>query len=274
FIFHGELPPYLMAKDLILHIIGEIGVDGATYCAMEFDGEAIRRLNVDERMTICNMAIEAGGKSGIIAADAVTTAYVQGRTDQSFEPATSDDDAEYMRVFEFNAPDLEPTVACPHSPGNRSLARELTDVSIDRCYIGSCTGGKTTDFIAAAVVLAGKEVKVDTYIVPATTEIDADLDRCIVAGKSLREVFQNAGCKLGPASCAACLGGPVDTFGRANEPIKVLSTTNRNFPGRMGHKQAEVYLASPLTVAASALRGKITDPREYVDAPTTIGIAK
>ena len=137
-------------------------------------------------------------------------------------------------------------------------------MKIDRSYIGSCTGGKTTDFIAAAAVLAGRKVKVETFIVPATTETDADLDRCKVAGKGLREIFLAAGCKVGPASCAACLGGPVDTFGRANEPVTVVSTTNRNFPGRMGHKDAAIYLASPLTAAASALTGRITDPRDCI----------
>ncbi len=274
FVFHGELPPYLMAKDLILHVIGEIGVDGATYRAMEFDGPAIRGLNVDERMTICNMAIEAGGKNGVISADEVTMEYVRGRTDKDFEPVSSDADAEYAATMEFDASKLEPTVACPHSPGKRALARKLADVKIDRAYIGSCTGGKTTDFMAAATVLAGKEVKVETFIVPATTEIDADLDRCIVARKSLRQIFLAAGCLVRPARCAACLGGPVDTFGRANEPINVVSTTNRNFPGRMGHGEAGIYLASPLTAAASALTGRITDPRDHIQATTTCGATK
>ncbi len=135
---------------------------------------------------------------------------------------------------------------------------------IDRAYIGSCTGGKTTDLVAAASVLAGGRVKVDTYVVPATVEVDMDMDRCKVGDRTLRRIFQDAGCKIGPASCAACLGGPPDTFGRANEPINVISTTNRNFPGRMGHKDAGVFLASPLTAAASALAGRITDPRDYV----------
>ncbi len=269
FIFHGQLQPHVMAKDIILHIIGEIGTDGATYCAMEFAGEAISALNIDERMTICNMAIEAGGKNGVIAADEVTTTYVRARSDKPFQIVTSDDDAEYAKVFAFDAGKLEPTVACPHSPGNRATARELSDVKIDRSYIGSCTGGKTTDFLAAAEVLAGNRVKVETFIVPATTEVDADLDRCCVKGKTLRGIFLQAGCLIGPASCAACLGGPVDTFGRANEPIRVVATTNRNFPGRMGHKQAEVYLASPLTAAASALTGKITDPRDFIPAAAT-----
>ena len=262
FVFRGQMPPYLMAKDLILHIIGQIGTDGATYCAMEFAGPAVTGLDIDERMTLCNMAIEAGAKNGIIAADGVTIDYVRARTKKPFQIVQSDPDAEYMKVFEYDVARLEPTVAQPHSPQNASPARKLRGVKIDRAYIGSCTGGKTRDFIAAATVLAGKTVQVDTYIVPATTEVDADLDRCKVGGKTLRQVFQAAGCKIGPASCAACLGGLADTFGRANEPIAVISTTNRNFPGRMGHKQAGVYLASPLTAAASALVGKITDPRD------------
>ena len=271
FIFNGQLPPYLMAKDLILHVIGQIGTDGATYCAMEFAGEVIGALNVDERMTICNMAIEAGGKNGIIAADSVTEAYVRARTDKPFQSVASDADAEYAEVYEYDVRQLAPTVACPHSPGNRAEARQVADVKVDRSYIGSCTGGKTTDFIAAATVLAGKTVKVETFIIPATTETDADLDRCRLGGKTLREIFTAAGCTIGPASCAACLGGPVDTLGRANEPITVVSTTNRNFPGRMGHKQAQIYLASPLTAAASALTGRITDPRDYIDTDRPVG---
>ncbi|MBS3733692.1 MAG: 3-isopropylmalate dehydratase large subunit [Phycisphaerae bacterium] len=265
FTFNGAMPDYLMAKDLILHVIGEIGVDGATYAAMEFDGEAIRSLDMDERCTICNMAIEAGGKNGIIAADETTLAYVRDRAaDDAPEPVVyeSDADAEYAATYTLDAGALAPTVARPHSPGNRATAGELSDVRIDRAYIGSCTGGKTADFAAAARVLAGREVAVETFIVPATTEVDADLDRVQVDGQSLRAIFAAAGCTIGPASCAACLGGPADTFGRANEPLTVVSTTNRNFPGRMGHKEAQIYLASPLTAAASAVAGRITDPRD------------
>ncbi|MGA2265824.1 MAG: 3-isopropylmalate dehydratase large subunit [Phycisphaerae bacterium] len=262
FVFHGSMPPYLMAKDLILHVIGEIGTDGAAYRAMEFTGSAVDALNIDERMTLCNMATEAGAKNGIIAADQVTLDYVCARTDKPFQVCQSDADAAYAKVYEFDASKLEPTVAQPHSPDRRATARQLKDVRIERVYIGSCTGGKTTDFQAAAKILADKTVKVDTYIVPATVEVDADLDRLQVGGETLRKIFQDAGCRIGPASCAACLGGPVDTFGRVNEPMKVVSTTNRNFPGRMGHKQAGIYLASPLTAAASALTGKITDPRD------------
>ncbi len=264
FVFDGLLPPFVMAKDVILHVIGEIGTDGATYCAMEFAGEAINAMNVDERMTVCNMAIEAGAKNGIIAADEVTCRYVRGRTDKPFEPVASDDDAEYAAEFRYDASKFVPTVACPHSPGNRAAASELDRVKIDRSYIGSCTGGKTTDFIAAAKILSGRKVSAETFIVPATTEVDADLDRNEVDGKTLREIFIQAGCRVGPASCAACLGGPVDTFGRANEPLTVVSTTNRNFPGRMGHKDARIYLASPLTAASSAVNGHITDPREFM----------
>ncbi len=265
FVFNGEMPHYLMAKDLILHAIGEIGTDGATYRAMEFAGDAVSSLNMDERMTICNMAIEAGGKNGIIAPDEKTLEYVRSRAAADapeFECVYSDNDAEYEKVYEFNVADIEPTLACPHSPDKRAAARELAGVKIDRSYIGSCTGGKTTDFIEAAKLLAGRHVKAETFIVPATVEVDMDLDRCRVGEKTLREIFAASGCKIGPAGCAACLGGPQDTFGRANQPLTVVSTTNRNFPGRMGSKDAQIYLASPLTAAASALTGKITDPRD------------
>ena len=266
FVFNGEMPPYLMAKDLILHIIGEIGVDGATYRAMEFAGEAIDSLNVEERCTICNMAIEAGGKNGIIAPNDETLEYVRLRTDKPFEVVTGDDDANFAAVIEFDTAAIEPTVARPHSPGNRATARSISDVKLDRSYIGSCTGGKTTDFIAAAEVFArsGKPVAIETFIVPATVEVDMDLDRCTVGDKGLRAIFADAGCRIGPASCAACLGGPHDTFGRIKdgETVNAIATTNRNFPGRMGSKDAGVYLASPQTAAASALTGHITDPRD------------
>jgi len=268
FTWKGVAPPWVMAKDFVLHVIGEIGFDGATYKAMEWDGEAVFAFSMDERITMTNMAIEAGGKNGVIAADEVTVAYVEDRARENAPPfkiVHSDDDAEYELHMEFDASKLEPTVAQPHDPGKRALARELTDTSIDRAYIGSCTGGKTTDMLAAARVLDGQKVAVDTFVVPATPEIDMDLDRMKVGGKTLRQVFQDAGCRIGPASCAACLGGPRDTFGRANEPIKVVSSTNRNFPGRMGHKQAGIYLASPLTTAASAITGHITDPRDHYD---------
>jgi 3-isopropylmalate/(R)-2-methylmalate dehydratase large subunit len=226
---------------------------------------------MDERMTICNMAIEAGGKNGIIEPDEVTLSYVRARTDKPFEVVRPDADASYARRFEYDVANIAPTVSQPHSPDKTAPAAELKDTKLDRSYIGSCTGGKTTDFIAAAHVLAGRKVAIDTFIVPATVEVDMDLDRQTLGGKSLREIFTAAGCRIGPASCAACLGGPVDTFGRANEPINVISTTNRNFPGRMGHKKAGVFLASPLTAAASALTGRVTDPREMIELARTVG---
>src|SRR3954454_2924037 len=268
FVFHGELPPYLMAKDLILAVIGDIGVDGATYRAMEFDGDGIYALNIEERMTLCNMAIEAGGKNGLIAPDQVTLDYVNARGKKTgskpYHVLKTDPGAKFIHEKVYDVTKLEPVVAQPHSPDNKAFVSQVKGTKLDRAYIGSCTGGKLTDFRAAARLLRGKEVKIDTFVVPATTEVARGLETETIGGKTLKEIFQAAGAKIGDASCAACLGGPSDTFGRLNTPISCISTTNRNFPGRMGHKEARVYLASPLTVAASAVTGVITDPRDYV----------
>jgi 3-isopropylmalate/(R)-2-methylmalate dehydratase large subunit len=266
FVFHGKLPPYLMAKDLILAVIGDIGVDGATYRAMEFDGDGIFALNIEERMTMCNMAIEAGGKNGIIAPDQVTLDYVNARNagKKPYQVVRTDPGASFFFEKVYDVAKLEPVIAKPHSPDNRAYVSEVKGTKLDRAYIGSCTGGKLTDFRAAAAILKGKTVRIDTFVVPATTEVARGLKTETIGGKSLEDIFLAAGAKLGDASCAACLGGPSDTFGRLNTPISCISTTNRNFPGRMGHKEARVYLASPLTVAASALRGEIADPRECV----------
>ena len=267
FVFHGKLPPYLMAKDLILAVIGDIGVDGATYRSMEFDGDGIYALNIEERMTMCNMAIEAGGKNGCIAPDQVTLDYVASRAGRTgnkpFTVFKSDPGAKFIYEKVYDVSKLEPVIAKPHSPDNRAFVSELKGTKIDRAYIGSCTGGKLTDFRAAAGILNGKHVKIDTFVVPATTEVAQGLDTEKIGGKSLRDIFLASGASIGDASCAACLGGPSDTFGRLNTPISCISTTNRNFPGRMGHKEAKVYLASPLTVAATALTGTIEDPRNY-----------
>jgi 3-isopropylmalate/(R)-2-methylmalate dehydratase large subunit len=266
FVFHGNLPPYLMAKDLILAVIGDIGCDGATYRAMEFDGDGVYALNIEERMTLCNMVIEAGGKNGVIAPDQVTLDYVKAR-DTRRKPFTAVyPQAGAKNRFEkvYDVTKLEPIVAKPHSPDNKAKVSEVGGTKLDRAYIGSCTGGKLTDFRAAAGILKGKRVKIDTFIVPATSEIAAGLKSETLNGQTLEDVFLSAGAKIGPPSCAACLGGPSDTFGRLNTPISCISTTNRNFPGRMGHKEARVFLASPLTVAASAVTGVITDPREYI----------
>lgn len=269
FEFEGDLPPYLMAKDLILQVIGDIGVDGATYRAMEFAGPAVYGLNIEERMTLCNMVIEAGGKNGVIAPDKITLDYVDARikragTKADYDVVKDDPDANFHSVRRYDVSKLEPTVAKPHSPDNKGTVHELKGTKVDRAYIGSCTGGKITDFIAAAKILNGHEVKIDTFIVPATTEVAAGLWTNKIDGKSLWQIFQDCGAKIGQASCAACLGGPKDTFGRINSALSCISTTNRNFPGRMGSKEGQVYLASPLTVAASALTGTITDPRDYV----------
>jgi 3-isopropylmalate/(R)-2-methylmalate dehydratase large subunit len=266
FVFHGNLPPYLMAKDLILSVIGDIGCDGATYRSMEFDGDGVFALNIEERMTLCNMVIEAGGKNGVIAPDQVTVEYVNARNKhgKTYTPVHPQGGARFCHEQVYDVTKLEPLVAKPHSPDNRARVGEVRGEKLDRAYIGSCTGGKLTDFRAAARILKGQTVKIDTFVVPATTEILAGMKREKLNGQTLEEVFLSAGAKVGPPSCAACLGGPSDTFGRLNTPISCISTTNRNFPGRMGHKEARVFLASPLTVAASALTGVITDPREYL----------
>ncbi|MDL5054032.1 3-isopropylmalate dehydratase large subunit [Oscillatoria laete-virens NRMC-F 0139] len=265
FVLDGEMPDYLLAKDLILQIIGDITVAGANYRTMEFAGEAVRRMTMEERMTLCNMAIEAGGKNGVVAPDETTFEYVRARTDKPFEAMYTDADATFYSDRRYDVSQLEPVVAKPHSPDNRALARECSDVKIDRVYIGSCTGGKITDFINAARILKGKQVKVPTYIVPATQKVYEDLFTYKYEGETLSEILLAAGC-IEPAapSCAACLGGPKDTFGRMNEAEVCVSTTNRNFPGRMGNKQAQIYLASPYTAAASALTGYVTDPREFL----------
>lgn len=272
FNFDGELPPYLMAKDMILAIIGDIGVAGGTYKCMEFAGEGVYGLDIEERMTLCNMVIEAGGKNGVIAVDEVTERYVRERTARAGTKSEwtvehNDPDARFLFEKTYDLSKMEPMVAKPHSPDNKAGVTEVAGTKVTRAYIGSCTGGKVGDFIEAARILKGEECRVPTFIVPATTEVDAQLDSLKIDGKSLREIFQDAGASVGPASCSACLGGPADTFGRLNDPDEVcISATNRNFPGRMGDKQAQVYLASPKTVAASAIRGAITDPREVIGA--------
>ncbi len=264
FILEGSLPDYIMAKDVILKIIGDIGVDGATYRTMEFAGDGVELLNIEERMTLCNMVVEAGAKNGLIAPDEKTIDFVTARTSRHFEIIENDPDTKYFSTHIYKSNEFEPVVAKPYSPGNIDLARNLKNVLLDQCYIGSCTGGKTTDFIAAAKILKGKSVKVKTVVVPSTTEVDRKLFTETLDGESLKDIFVNAGALIGPPSCAACLGGPKDTFGRLNGKEVCISTTNRNFPGRMGSSESKTFLASPLTVAASALTGKITDPREFL----------
>lgn len=269
FRLEGELQPGVMAKDIILHCIGEIGFDGATYRALQFDGPGAASLSMDDRMTVANMAIEAGGKNGIFEFDEKTAALVDERTKLNgtkadYEPVERDADEKFVFEMTVDLDKLEPTVACHPDPGQRKLAKEM-DLKLDRAYIGSCTGGKTSDFLEFARVLNGKTVAIDTFGVPATPEIVNDLQTANWDGKSVWEILVDAGVQMTENSgCAACLGGPVDTFGRMNTPMKCISATNRNFPGRMGHKESQVFLASPATVAASALEGKVTDPRTYV----------
>jgi 3-isopropylmalate/(R)-2-methylmalate dehydratase large subunit len=238
---------------------------------MQFDGPGAASLSMDDRMTIANMAIEAGGKNAIFEFDSRTAEYVDARvklngTKSDYEPVTPDKKQKYVYELVVNLDQLEPTVACHPNPGQRKKARELGHIKLDRAYVGSCTGGKTSDFVEFARVLRGKKVTIDTFGVPATPEIVRDLQTTYWGNRTIWEILVNAGVQMTEnAGCAACLGGPVDTFGRINKPgIKCISATNRNFPGRMGNKESEVFLASPATVAASAIAGKIVDPREYL----------
>jgi 3-isopropylmalate/(R)-2-methylmalate dehydratase large subunit len=268
----GRLQPGVMAKDLILHLIGDLGVDGATYRALQFGGPGAAGLSMDDRMTVANMAIEAGAKNGIFEFDGKTEEYVQHRTRlngtrTAYEPVERDRQEHFAAELSVQLDKLEPVVACPPDPGQRKLARELGHVRLDRAYIGSCTGGKTSDFLEFARLVRGRRVAIDTFGVPATPEIVQDLQTACWDQQTVWEILAAAGVQMTEnAGCAACLGGPVDAFGRANAPLKCISTTNRNFPGRMGHKDAQVFLASPATVAASALAGRIADPREYLQS--------
>ena len=271
FYCEGELAPGVMAKDVILHVIGDIGFDGATYRAMQWEGPGVNAMNMDDRMTIANMAIEAGGKNGIFPYDEKTGEYVRERvvengTKSSFEPVEVDREQSFVFDKTYDLSKLEPTVACHPDPGQRKSAKELSSVKLDRAYIGSCTGGKTSDFLAFARIVRGKSVKIHTFGVPATTKVVRELKDTMWGAESVWSILENAGVQMTEnASCAACLGGPQDTFGRMNEKaLKCISATNRNFPGRMGHKESQVFLASPYTVAASALTGHITDPREFL----------
>jgi 3-isopropylmalate/(R)-2-methylmalate dehydratase large subunit len=281
FTFHGQIPPYLTAKDLILAVIGEIGVDGATYKAMYFAGEGVESLTLEDRMTLTNMAIEAGGKNGVCDVDEKTLQYVRARSNlPEWEVFYDDANAQYAYEAEWDLSIMEPMVAKPHSPDNKDTAYNCRDVKLDRAYIGSCTGGKITDMIMAASILKGNRVKIPTFVVPGSTEVHADMKTLNVKGqpkgtgeRSIEEILIDAGCLVGPSGCSACLGGPADTFGRLNNAEVCISTTNRNFPGRMGSTKSAVYLASPLTVAASALSGNVTDPREYVSEPIETGMA-
>ncbi len=264
FTFNGELPEYLTAKDLILAVLGDITTDGGTYRALEFDGDGVFSLDMNERMTLTNMAIEAGGMNGIIGVDHVTEEYVKSKGVYEYDIFKSDNDATYHSMYNYNVKEMEPLVAKPHSPDNKDTVRNVEGTTLTKAYIGSCTGGKLSDFKFAAKIIFGNKVKVPTFVVPASTRIAKELETETYNGVSLKRIFDDAGCVIAQSSCAACLGGPDDTVGRSVDHDVVISTTNRNFPGRMGSKKSEVYLASPYSVAASAITGVITDPRNFL----------
>jgi len=252
----GKKPPYIMAKDIILKIISDIGTDGANYKTMEFGGDAVSEMSMEERLTLTNMTTEAGAKNGIIEADAVTDEYIRQRTANPYLPV-SGDDSNYLEEYTYEIEKLEPTVAKPYSPQNAAAARELQGVEVNKAYIGSCTGAKLEDLRSAAQILKGKKVKIRTEVLPAAQSIYLKAMK-----EGLIEIFMEAGAVVGPPTCGACCGAHMGIL--AKDEICV-STTNRNFPGRMGHVESQTYLASPLVVAASALKGKITDPRDIAN---------
>ena len=255
FVLNGKLPPKVSGKDLILHIIGMIGVDGALYKSMEFTGPGVASLSMDDRLSICNMAIEAGAKNGIFPVDDVTKAYLKGRSQREPVFYEADPDAEYEKTIEIDLSALEPTVSYPHLPENTHPASEGKDIKIDQVVIGSCTNGRLEDMEAAYNILKGKHIAkgVRGIIIPATMAVYKE---CILRGWTT--AFIDAGCIVSTPTCGPCLGG---YMGILAEGERCVSTTNRNFVGRMGHVKSEVYLASPATAAASALTGYITDPR-------------
>lgn len=256
FVVSGRLGKYVMGKDVILHIIGKIGVDGALYKAMEFYGSAISSLPLADRITIANMAIEAGAKAGIVPPDEKVFRYIKPRVRGKYKPVYADEDANYCETFEYDAKDIPPTVAKPFLPSNTAPASELSDVAIDQAYLGSCTNGRIEDLRIAAKILKGKKVHkgVRMIVVPATKEIYEQAMR-----EGLIKIFLQANAYVSGPTCGACLGGYMGVLARGE---RCISSTNRNFVGRMGHKDSEVYLANPAVVAASAVKGRITDPSE------------
>ncbi len=256
FIYYGRLNPWVGGKDLILHTIGDIGVDGALYRAMEFDGETIRALPMHGRLTMCNMAIEAGGKSGIIVPDEITESYVKDRAKRPYSFYSSDPDAEYVDIREYDCSRIEPLVACPHLPSNVRPARELADITIDQVVVGSCTNGRLEDLREAAMVIKGRKVNpnVRMIVIPATQQIYRDAMK-----EGLLEIFIDAEAVVSTPTCGPCLGGHMGILAKGE---RALATTNRNFVGRMGHPESEVYLSNPAVAAASAVLGRIGLPEE------------
>lgn len=259
FILTGKPSKYVSGKDIILHIINEIGVDGALYKSMEFVGDGIQYLTMDDRFTICNMAIEAGAKNGIFPVDEQTIAYMEEHSKKDYKVYTADEDAEYERVIEIDLSKVRPTVAFPHLPGNGHTIDEIEamePIYIDQVVIGSCTNGRISDLRKAAAILKGKKIarNVRVMVVPATQKIFL---QCIVEG--LAEIFVEAGCAFNTPSCGPCMGGHMGVMAKGE---KCVSTTNRNFVGRMGDTEALIYLASPEVAAASAIAGYIANPEK------------
>lgn len=259
-VLKGKLPERVMGKDVILDLIGKIGVDGALYQSLEFCGDGVKSLSMDDRLSICNMAIEAGAKNGIFPVDEVTLAYLNGRAKREPKIFEADPDAPYSKIVEIDLSELEPVVAYPHLPENTHPAKEGKDIAIDQVVIGSCTNGRMEDMDAAYEILKDHPVKdgVRCIIIPATMEVYKD---CLKKG--YLEAFIDAGAVVSTPTCGPCLGG---YMGILADGERCISTTNRNFVGRMGHTGSEVYLASPYTAAASAVTGVITDPRDLKGA--------
>lgn len=254
FKLNGKLPDHVMAKDLILQIIGDIGNDGAAYKTMQFGGTGVSEMSVESRLTLTNMTTEAGAKSGIVEPDQKLRDYLAERGVTKYDEVHSDADAQYEKIYEYEGLEIEPTVAKPFSPENIAIARDLSSIELDKAYIGSCTGAKLEDLRAAAKILKGRTVKIRTEVLPAAISI---FRKAMEEG--LLKIFLDAGAVVGPPTCGACCGAHMGVL--AKDEI-CISTTNRNFPGRMGHVESQTYLASPLVAAASAITGKITDPRD------------
>jgi 3-isopropylmalate/(R)-2-methylmalate dehydratase large subunit len=260
FIYHGRMGKWTRSKDLILHTIGHIGTDGATYMAMQFEGEALKDMSMDARFTMTNMAAEAGAKTGMCPVDEVTLDYVRPRARREWRVFESDDDARYAATYEFDASTIEPTVSMPFSPGNTKTVSEVAqqDIQIDQVFIGSCTNARMEDLREAAEIMRGKKVApwVRCIVIPATQDIFLEAMR-----EGLLEVFTVAGCQVSGATCGPCLGGH---YGVLGEGERCVSTSNRNFPGRMGHPKGEAFLVNPAVAAAAAVTGRIVHPEEVV----------
>ena len=258
FVYKGELQKWVSGKDLILYTIGDIGVDGALYKAMEFTGPVIENLSMDNRFTMSNMAIEAGGKCGLIEADEITLEYVKDRAQREWTVYKSDEDAEYAQVIEYDVTNIEPQVAFPHLPENTRGISEVGDIKIDQSVIGSCTNGRIEDLRVAAEILKGKKKAdhVRLIIFPGTQEIYKQAMK-----EGLIEIFIDAGAAVSTPTCGPCLGGHMGILAKGERSI---ATTNRNFVGRMGHPESEVYLSNPAVAAASAIAGKIVSPEEVL----------